>query len=158
MRQTHKPDRQLSFQSSRKTLFRRLTALRTETNLRLHKTRRIGFRSVNFRSLSRSSGLLRSRPNVRAGVNEGSFLPAATRLAASVDAPVVLVGGLRSLETVNEILARTRIEYIAFSRPLIRESNLINRWRAGDIRPAACVSCNACYRTSAHACLFTVNH
>ena len=95
-----------------------------------------------------------SRPNVRAGVNEGSFLPAATRLAASVDAPVVLVGGLRSLETVNEILARTRIEYIAFSRPLIRESNLINRWRAGDIRPAACVSCNACYRTPGHNCTF----
>lgn len=95
-----------------------------------------------------------SRPNVRAGVNEGSFLPAATRLAASVDAPVVLVGGLRSLETVNEILARTRIEYIAFSRPLIREPNLINRWRTGDIRPAACVSCNACYRTPGHICIF----
>ncbi|MBQ6137022.1 MAG: NADH:flavin oxidoreductase [Kiritimatiellae bacterium] len=95
-----------------------------------------------------------SRPNVRAGVNEGSFLPAAVRLAASVDAPVVLVGGLRSLETVNEILARTRIEYIAFSRPLIREPNLINRWRTGDIRPAACVSCNACYRTPGHICIF----
>ena len=95
-----------------------------------------------------------SRPNVRAGVNEGSFLPAATRLAASVDAPVVLVGGLRSLETVNEILARTRIEYIAFSRPLIREPNLINRWRTGDIRPSTCVSCNACYRTPGHICIF----
>ena len=33
---------------------------------------------------------------------DGSFLPAATRLAASVDAPVVLVGSLRSLETVIE--------------------------------------------------------
>ncbi|MBR0067159.1 MAG: NADH:flavin oxidoreductase [Kiritimatiellae bacterium] len=95
-----------------------------------------------------------SRPNVRAGVNEGSFLPAATRLAASVDAPVVLVGGLRSLEMVNEILARTRIEYIAFSRPLIREPNLINRWRTGDIRPSTCVSCNACYRTPGHICIF----
>ena len=99
-----------------------------------------------------------SRPNIRPGVNEGSFLPAAAALAASVKTSVVLVGGLRSLETINTILAKTGIAYIALSRPLIREPNLINRWRAGDRRPSSCVSCNACYRTSAHACLFTVSH
>lgn len=95
-----------------------------------------------------------SRPNIRAGVNEGSFLPAAIALAESVTTPVVLVGGLRSLETVNHILAQTPIEYIALSRPLIREPNLINRWRSGDHRPSSCVSCNACYRTHAHSCIF----
>ena len=99
-----------------------------------------------------------SRPNIRAGVNECSFLPAAEALAAIVKTPVVLVGGVRSLETANTVLAKTAIQYIALSRPLIREPNLINRWQAGDIRPSTCVSCNACYRTSAHACLFTVSH
>lgn len=95
-----------------------------------------------------------SRPNVRPGVNEGSFLPAAAALATSVKTPVVLVGGLRSLDTINTILAKTEIAYIALSRPLIREPNLINRWRSGDHRPSSCVSCNACYRTQAHACIF----
>ena len=99
-----------------------------------------------------------SRPNNRAGVNECSYLPAASALAAIVKTPVVLVGGVRSLETVNAVLAKTAIQYIALSRPLIREPNLINRWQSGDIRPSTCVSCNACYRTSAHACLFTVSH
>lgn len=99
-----------------------------------------------------------SRPNIRAGVNECSFLPAAEALAAIVKTPVVLVGGVRSLETANAVLAKTAIEYIALSRPLIREPNLINRWQAGDIRPSTCVSCNACYRTSAHACLFAGSH
>ena len=99
-----------------------------------------------------------SRPNIRAGVNECSFLPAAAALAAIVKTPVVLVGGVRSLETANAVLAKTAIQYIALSRPLIREPNLINRWQAGDIRPSTCVSCNACYHTSAHACLFTVSH
>ena len=56
------------------------------------------------------------------------------------------------------VLAKTAIQYIALSRPLIREPNLINRWQSGDIRPSTCVSCNACYRTSAHTCLFTVSH
>ena len=99
-----------------------------------------------------------SRPNIRAGVNECSFLPAAEALAAIVKTPVVLVGGVRSLETANTVLAKTAIQYIALSRPLIREPNLINRWQKGDVRPSACISCNACYRTSAHACLFTVSH
>ena len=87
-------------------------------------------------------------------MNEGSFLTAATTLADSVNTPVVLVGGLRSLEAVNTILAKTGIEYIALSRPLIREPNLVSRWLAGDYRPSSCVSCNACYRTHAHACIF----
>ena len=99
-----------------------------------------------------------SRPNIRAGVNECSFLPAAEALAAIVKTPVVLVGGVRSLETANAVLAKTAIQYIVLSRPLIREPNLINRWQAGDIRPSTCISCNACYRTSAHACLFAVGH
>ena len=99
-----------------------------------------------------------SRPNIRAGVNECFFLPAAAALAAIVKTSVVLVGGVRSLETANAVLAKTAIRYIALSRPLIREPNLINRWQKGDVRPSACISCNACYRTSAHACLFTVSH
>ena len=99
-----------------------------------------------------------SRPNIRAGVNECSFLPAAAALAAIVKTPVVLVGGVSSLETANAVLAKTAIQYIALSRPLIREPNLISRWQSGDIRPSTCVSCNACYRTSAHACPFTVSH
>ncbi|MBQ3748240.1 MAG: NADH:flavin oxidoreductase, partial [Kiritimatiellae bacterium] len=99
-----------------------------------------------------------SRPNIRAGVNEYSFLPAAEALAAIVKTPVVLIGGVRSLETANAVLAKTAIQYIALSRPLIREPNLINRWQKGDVRPSACVSCNACYRTTAHACLFAVCH
>jgi len=31
------------------------------------------------------------------------------------------------------------------SRPLIREPDLINRWRAGDLSKAACLSDNMCF-------------
>jgi hypothetical protein len=33
------------------------------------------------------------------------------------------------------------------SRPFIREPGLIQRWRAGDLRPASCLSDNQCFRT-----------
>lgn len=97
-----------------------------------------------------------SRTGIRAGVNEGSFLEAAAHLAGEVEIPVVLVGGLRSVEFIGQVLNNTKVEYISLSRPLIREPNLINRWQQGDTAPSKCVSCNGCYRTEGHQCVFNI--
>ena len=97
-----------------------------------------------------------SRTGIRAGVNEGSFLEAAAHLAREVEVPVVLVGGLRSVEFIGQVLNNTKVEYISLSRPLIREPNLINRWQQGDTAPSKCVSCNGCYRTEGHQCVFNI--
>ena len=127
------------------------------------------------------SGNGTSRTGVKAGRNEGYFLGAAMSLTALVDVPVVLVGGLRSVEKINQYLneptnearaegklactmpckeeetdRQTRIEYISLSRPLVREPNLIQRWLHGDTRPSLCVSCNTCYRTPGHQCIFNL--
>ena len=99
-----------------------------------------------------------SRTGIRAGQNEGYFRAAAMALAAYVDTPVVLVGGLRSIEKINQFLNDTKIEYVSLSRPLIREPNLINRWQAGDTAPSKCVSCNSCYRTPGHQCIFNLKN
>lgn len=98
-----------------------------------------------------------SRQGICAGVNEGSFLAAAAHLAEAVDIPVVLVGGLRSLEFIDQVLNDTKIEYVSLSRPLIREPDLIRRWQQGDTAPSLCVSCNACYSTPGHQCVFNTN-
>ena len=63
-------------------------------------------------------------------------------------------GRLRSLEFIDHVLNTTRIEYISLSRPLVREPALIRRWQQGDTRPSLCVSCNSCYRTAGHQCVF----
>lgn len=68
---------------------------------------------------------------------------------------IILVGGHRSFEQMTKILNETAIEILSLSRPLIREPNLINRWRSGDLKPSACISCNACYGTPAHKCIIT---
>ena len=97
-----------------------------------------------------------SRTGIKAGKNEGYFRAAAMSLAALVDVPVVLVGGLRSVEKINQFLAETKIEYVSLSRPLIREPHLLKRWQEGDDAPSACVSCNTCYRTPGHQCIFNL--
>ena len=71
-----------------------------------------------------------------------------------MDIPVILVGGHRSIEAMNRLLNETDIEYLSMSRPLIREPDLMQRWMDGDVRPALCISCNSCYRTEGHTCIF----
>ena len=93
---------------------------------------------------------------IKAGQNEGYFRAAAMSLAALVDVPVVLVGGFRSIEKINQYLDETKIEYVSLSHPLVREPNLIQRWQEGDTRPSLCVSCNTCYRTPGHQCIFNL--
>lgn len=66
----------------------------------------------------------------------------------------MLVGGHRSIDNMNNVLNEGKIEYLSLSRPLIREPDLTDRWQSGECSPAKCVSCNMCYRTPAHKCIF----
>ncbi|MBR3666854.1 MAG: NADH:flavin oxidoreductase [Ruminococcus sp.] len=100
------------------------------------------------------SGNGTSVAGIKAGVNEAYFKRFALSLAEKVDIPVMLVGGHRSIENMNNVLNEGKIEYLSLSRPLIREPDLIDRWQRGECSPAKCVSCNMCYRTPAHKCIF----
>lgn len=102
------------------------------------------------------SGNYTSRAGIRTKAQEGYFKEFAILLKKLVDIPVILVGGHRSVENMNEILNSTDIEYLSLSRPLIREPELINRWKSGDMRPSSCISCNSCYNTEAHKCIFNI--
>lgn len=90
-------------------------------------------------------------------VNEAYFKNFALAVKNAVpDLPIILVGGHRSFEEMNNLLNTTAIEFLSMSRPLIREPELLNRWKSGDLRPSACISCNSCYRTPNHACIFNL--
>ncbi len=61
-----------------------------------------------------------------------------------VNVPVMLVGGLRTFELMEEILLNKEADFISLSRPLIRNPSLINDWKKGDYHRAECISCNKC--------------
>ncbi len=61
-----------------------------------------------------------------------------------VTPPTMMVGGLRSLDMMAEIINKGEADFISLSRPLVREPDLIRRWQQGEpVRPA-CISCNKC--------------
>ncbi|MBR1672354.1 MAG: NADH:flavin oxidoreductase [Fretibacterium sp.] len=91
---------------------------------------------------------------IKPHVNEAYFAEFAARLAEEANVPVMLVGGLRSLDTMENILNQTRIELLSLSRPLLCEPDLPNRLREGGAAESRCVSCNQCYSSRAHRCVF----
>lgn len=65
--------------------------------------------------------------------------------AVELPIPVILVGGNRDVENLESILQNGKVDFIALSRPFIREPNLPNRWRSGSgSRLPECISCNSC--------------
>ena len=93
---------------------------------------------------------------VRPGCGEGYFSGFAAALAERADAPVICVGGWRSAEAMQAALDSTSIAALSLSRPLVREPGLPARWASGNTAPSSCMSCNACYGTPGHACIFNL--
>ena len=73
------------------------------------------------------------------------YREAAARYKEKIGVPLMLVGGIRSFEVAEKLIIEGLADYISLSRPLIREPALINRWKAGDLRKATCISDNACF-------------
>jgi 2,4-dienoyl-CoA reductase-like NADH-dependent reductase (Old Yellow Enzyme family) len=77
---------------------------------------------------------------------EAYFYPYAKRLGISLEGkvPLILVGGLRSIEVIEKILHEGVVDYFALARPLIYEPDLVKRWKSGDRSKSKCTSCNEC--------------
>jgi 2,4-dienoyl-CoA reductase-like NADH-dependent reductase (Old Yellow Enzyme family) len=89
---------------------------------------------------------------------ESYFREHAARLAKAVSIPVVLTGGNRHIEVMEDILSSTNIAYFALGRPMISEPNLINIWAKGEYKVPKCVSCNQCYKLYGRRCIFNSNN
>jgi 2,4-dienoyl-CoA reductase-like NADH-dependent reductase (Old Yellow Enzyme family) len=95
--------------------------------------------------ISCGMGMASSRKDILRPEDEAYFLPQARRVREATDLPLILVGGMRSLEVMESILEEGTADFISMSRPLIREPDLPNQWREGRTERAACISCNNCW-------------
>jgi len=84
-----------------------------------------------------------SHTRIKSPSKQSYFLAYASQLDIGI--PVILVGGNRNVERLEGILDHGHADFIAMSRPLIREPDLPNRWHEGrGSQLADCVSCNSC--------------
>jgi 2,4-dienoyl-CoA reductase-like NADH-dependent reductase (Old Yellow Enzyme family) len=73
------------------------------------------------------------------------YKDAAARYKEKISIPLILVGGIRSPEVSERLVIQGLTDYVSLCRPLIREPNLITRWKDGNTAPATCVYCNGCF-------------
>jgi len=83
---------------------------------------------------------------------ESYFAEYAKEIADSVDVPVILVGGNRSMDRMENILQNYGIEYFSISRPLLSEPDLINKWSKDRTVKPRCNSCGKCFHDDGNEC------
>lgn len=101
--------------------------------------------------------LMSRRPGIDKPSKEAYFKTYASEVARETNTPIILVGGLRSLDVMEAILSEGSIDYFSISRPFLREPNLIKRWLGGDRAKVKCISCNKCFSPDGNTCIFTRN-
>lgn len=78
--------------------------------------------------------------------DEGYFLENAKTMKTALGCPIMVVGGWRSRQRIEEAL--DQVDAVAMARPLVRQPDLPNLWKAGSQEPAACISCGGCFVTA----------
>ena len=77
---------------------------------------------------------------------EAYFRPYARQFRAALSMPLVLLGGINRLDTIQGALAEG-FEFVAMGRALLREPDLVKRMEAGETTSSLCVHCNKCMPT-----------
>jgi len=106
-----------------------------------------GFDALEISSGLRGKGYENSEFHTRINRRdrEAYFRDWCREIRPHVNAPVMMVGGLRTFELMEEVVRNGETDFVSLCRPLIREPGLINDWKGGDRRRAACISCNRCF-------------
>jgi 2,4-dienoyl-CoA reductase-like NADH-dependent reductase (Old Yellow Enzyme family) len=76
---------------------------------------------------------------------EAYFREWCREIKSEVMVPVMMVGGLRTFELMEEVIQNGEADFVSLSRPFIREPGLVNDWKSGDHNRATCISCNKCF-------------
>lgn len=77
---------------------------------------------------------------------EAYLRPLARRFLDAVPMPLILLGGVTRLDTIQAALDEG-FAFVAMGRALLREPDLVHRMRAGRATSATCTHCNKCVPT-----------
>ncbi|WP_202320169.1 NADH:flavin oxidoreductase [Archaeoglobus neptunius] len=105
---------------------------------------------IGFEAIEVSGGMYESIYHQRYNVvsqkvgksGEAYFRDYAFRIKEAVNIPVMVVGGVRSLDVAESLLEK--VEFVSMSRPLIRDPFLPRKMMAGEADRSDCKSCNLC--------------
>ena len=77
---------------------------------------------------------------------EAYFRDKALRFRAALSMPLMLLGGINRLATMEQAMA-DGFDFVAMGRALLREPDLVDRLRSGRAASGVCIHCNRCMPT-----------
>jgi 2,4-dienoyl-CoA reductase-like NADH-dependent reductase (Old Yellow Enzyme family) len=92
------------------------------------------------------SGAQIIRMKIKEETDEAYFLSNAKMFQERIHCPLILVGGMRSPALMEKLIANEDIDMISMSRPFIREPDIVNKWKQGNLKKVDCISCNGCLK------------
>ena len=86
------------------------------------------------------------------GKEKHPFLVYVDDLINSVDIPVILGGNSRDMDSMNDILNNTDVEFMSMSKPFVAQPDFLADWKANGQGVSICQSCNNCYSKKTSTC------
>ena len=81
---------------------------------------------------------------------EAYFAPFARSIRERVETKIILIGGMRTVETMTDVVAQGEADFVAMARPFVREPDIVSQIAAGRTGMVDCTSCNLCMTHSGH--------
>lgn len=85
--------------------------------------------------------------------NQNMLVDFAGKVAGEISIPVVLGGGLSDMESINNLINETGIEFFSMQRPFIRSQDFLTEWKEKGYGESDCKTCNNCYWKKESKCL-----
>ena len=84
--------------------------------------------------------------------DENPLIDATEKIMENISIPVILGGGSRNQNQINDILNRTNIEFVSMQRPFVHDSSFLIDWQIEGNGVSGCKTCNNCYWKKTSTC------
>ncbi len=125
-----------------------------ETAKLLEKT---GVCSIEVSGGISEAGKVTVRTAINSPAEEAYFGEYSKAIKKAVNIPVILVGGIRSLSVMENLLEEGYADLISLSRSFICEPDLVLKLKSEKAKKAMCASCNLCFDLEGVKCNYEFN-
>ena len=77
--------------------------------------------------------------------NKLVYFDVGKKLAEILKIPIIITGGAKDLNVINDALNNSNIQYIGICRAILTEPDILIRWKNCDDKKSRCISCMKCY-------------
>lgn len=76
----------------------------------------------------------------------------ASRIIDNVEIPVIMGGGITTQKQINNILNKTKVDFISLQRPFVADPSFLVDWQIEGNGEVKCRACNNCYWKKTSTC------